>query len=83
MCIPQIKEPAKKAGRVVLTGVVAECCVLCTALEAMDMGCKVIYLRDCISGFTKEKEAATELILSGLSPLHVQIMTMQEYLDEK
>ncbi len=83
MCIPQIREQAKKADRVVLTGVVAECCVLYTALEAMDMGCKVIYLKDCISGFTKEKEAATELILSGLSPLHVQIMTMQEYLNEK
>ncbi len=83
MNIPQIRSQAIKAERVVLTGVVAECCVLYTALEAMDMGCKVIYLKDCISGFTKEKEQATELILSGLSPLHVQMMTMQEYFDEK
>ena len=82
MTIPQVREQALRADRLVLTGVVAECCVLYTALEAMDLGCKVIYLKDCISGFTKEKEAATELILSGLSPLHVQIMSMQEYLSE-
>ncbi|MBR1911613.1 MAG: isochorismatase family protein [Treponema sp.] len=82
MSIPFIREQARKADRVVLTGVVAECCVLYTALEAMDMGCKVIYLKDCVSGFTKEKEAATELILSGLSPLYVLIMTKEAYLNE-
>ncbi|MCR5762101.1 MAG: isochorismatase family protein [Treponema sp.] len=82
MSIPQVRKQALNAGRVILTGVVAECCVLYTALEAMDMGCKVIYLTDCTSGFTKEKEDATKLIFSGLCPLHIQMMTLEEYLTE-
>ncbi len=84
--IPQIKKrcikTTEKGGRIIVTGVVAECCVLSTIFDAMDYGCRIIYLTDAASGFTKEKEAATILTLSGLSPLHVQIMTTEEYLNE-
>ncbi len=82
MCIPELREKAQKAGRVILTGVVAECCVLFTAIDLIDMGCKLVYLTDACSGFTKEKEAATELVLQGLSPLHCQLMTAGNYESE-
>ena len=57
--IPQVRELAKHASRVVISGVVAECCVLSTALSAIDAGCKVIYLTDAVAGLnaTSRKEA--------------------------
>ena len=79
MHVPELREAAQKAGRVILTGVVAECCVLFTAIDLIDLGCKLVYLKDACSGFTKEKEAATELVLQGLSPLHCLLTTCGEY----
>ena len=64
--IPQVRELAKHASRVVISGVVAECCVLSTVLSAIDNA-------------TSRKEA--ENILSYLSPLHTELMTTQQYLD--
>lgn len=83
LAIPEVLESAKKSSRVIITGVVAECCVLSTVFALIDEGIYTIYLSDAVSGLTKEKEKATELVLSGLSPLHVKIMTTKEYLLEK
>lgn len=83
MVVPQVLEAARKAGRVVVTGVVAECCVLSTVLALIDEGIYVIYLTDGVSGLDRPKEEATELILSGLSPLHVLMMSTDDYLLEK
>lgn len=80
LAIPEVLTAAKQADRVIITGVVAECCVLSTVMELIDAGIYVIYLTDGVSGLTKEKEKATELILSGLSPLHLSLMTTEEYL---
>lgn len=80
LAIPEVFEAAKNAGRVVVTGVVAECCVLATVLALIDAGIYTVYLTDGVSGLTREKEAAAELILSGLSPLHVRMMTVDEYI---
>jgi nicotinamidase-related amidase len=82
LAIPEVLEAAKRADRVIIGGVVAECCVLSTVLALIDAGIYTVYLTDGVSGFTKEKEAATELIFSGLSPLHIQTMTVDEYLAE-
>lgn len=71
-----------RGGRVVLTGVVAECCVLWTACAAIDLGCHVVYLTDAVSGLDRPKEAASELVLSGLSPLQCALMTAADYLNE-
>lgn len=80
LAIPEVLTAAKKADRVIVTGVVAECCVLSTVFALIDAGIYVIYLTDAVSGLDKEKEAATELTLSGLSPLHLSMMTTDEYL---
>lgn len=74
------KKASAKGGRVVLTGVVAECCVLFTAMALIDEGIYCIYLTDAVSGLDKPKEEATELVFKGLSPLHIQMMTVEEYL---
>lgn len=80
LAIPEVLETAKKADRVIVTGVVAECCVLSTVFALIDAGIYTVYLTDGVSGLDRPKEEATELILSGLSPLHLSIMTVEEYL---
>lgn len=80
---PQVRMAAKRAGRVVLTGVVAECCVLATAMECIDMGCHMIWLTDGCSGEDLSTEAAVQKSLVGLSPLHITFMTTAEYLSEE
>lgn len=82
LAIPEVLEAAKKADRVIISGVVAECCVLSTVLALIDAGIYTVYLRDGVSGLDREKEEATELILSGLAPLHVDMMTVEKYLAE-
>lgn len=82
LAIPEVLQAAQRADRVVITGVVAECCVLSTVFALIDAGIYVVYLTDGVSGLDREKEAATELVLSGLSPLHLCMMTVKEYLGE-
>lgn len=77
------KNTIKNGGRVVLTGVVSECCVLSTAMSAIDLGCKIIYLKDAVAGSNKKSEKAAELIMHGMEPVHAKVMTSQEYLEEK
>lgn len=78
--IPEVRDAAKKADRVILTGVVAECCVLATAFALIDAGVKVIYLTDGVAGIDDETEKATIKVLEGLAPTQVEIMTTEEYL---
>lgn len=83
MKIPEIAELARSVDRVVLTGVVAECCVLATMMEAIDLGCQVVYLTDCISGQSEQNEAAIQKIAESFAPLHTLVMTGEEYLLQK
>ena len=69
-------------GRIVLTGVVAECCVLATFFEGTDAGYRFIYLTDACAGVDADSERAVQTILQGLSPLHVELMTTAEYIAE-
>lgn len=81
--IPEVLEMCRRARRVVVGGVVAECCVLSTVLSLIDEGIYVVYLTDGVSGLDKPKEDAVTLTFSGLSPLHVKMMTTEEYLKEE
>ena len=67
---------------IVLTGVVAECCVLATMLEAIDLGIQVVYLLDCVAGQTPHKEACARQIADDFSPIHTLVMSSEEYLRE-
>ena len=66
--------------RIALTGVVAECCVMATMMDAIDMGYEVIYLYDCISGCTPENERAILALAKTFCPIHTQVMTCDEYI---
>ena len=81
--IPEVVEAAKKAGRLVISGVVAECCVLSTVLSAIDAGCKVIYLTDAVAGLSEASRKETEKIVSYFAPLHTELMTTEEYLKDE
>ena len=70
-------------GRIVLTGVVAECCVLSTFFEGTDAGYRFVYLTDACAGVDADSERAVQTILQGLSPLHVELMTTAEYIAER
>lgn len=74
---------ARQARRLVITGVVAECCVLSTVFGAIDAGCKVVYLTDAVTGLSAESEAQTEQIVRYFSPLHTEVMTTAEYLAQQ
>lgn len=82
---PYVRAAADKAmvhgGDIVLTGVVAECCVLSTFFQGADLGYHFIYLTDACAGLDDETEAAVKKVLEGLSPLHVELMTTEEYLN--
>ena len=78
--IPEVLEKAKCAKRVVVSGVVAECCVLATVMALIDEGIKVIYLTDAVAGIDDQTESAVIKVLEGLAPLHIECMTTEEYL---
>ncbi len=82
MAIPEVREAAFRSNQVVISGVVAECCVLATVMSLIDAGIPVIYLTDAVAGIDSDTEAAVELVLAGLEPLHVRRMTTEEYLTE-
>ncbi len=68
---PELRERVRCFERIFIAGVVAECCVLSTIYDLIDMGKKVVYLSEGIAGETREKEEMVKNILSGLCPLHV------------
>ncbi len=82
-CLKQEKilEAAKRADHLLLAGVVAECCVLFTMTEAIDLGIPVIYLTDCCSGQTPEKEEMIKVIAGNSDPVHLSVMTSKEYME--
>lgn len=68
----------KKA--VVLAGVVADCCVLATMYDAIDLGYEVVYLYDCIGGVSSQSEAEIRALAEVFSPVHTSVMSSEEYL---
>ena len=66
--------------RVILAGVVAECCILATMIDAIDMGFEVVYLYDCIAGQTEENENMIKSIAESFSPIHTRVMSSDDYI---
>ena len=81
--IPELRRLSEKAEHVVITGVVAECCVLSSVLSAIDLGYPVIFIKDGVSGLSPESEAETEKIVSYFAPVHTTVMTADEYIKMK
>ena len=75
-----VAEAAAKADRILLSGVVAECCVLATLMEAIDLGIHAVYLPDCCAGQTDENEERVRTIAESFVPVHTLVMNTEEYL---
>ena len=73
-------EWAHPADRLVVCGVIAECCVLATVLEAAERGADIVYLTDACASTSKEKLRMTEVILAEDFAPHVTLMTAGDYL---
>lgn len=78
--IPELVKMATRAEHVLLSGVVAECCIAATLLEAIDLGYKVIYLEDCISGQTDQNEESICTLAKSFSPMHTLVMDSGRYI---
>ena len=76
----QVLEACKGKDAIVLSGVVAECCIIATMMELIDLGCQTIYLYDCVSGQTPENEAAIRKLAESFAPMHTLVMSSEEYL---
>ena len=76
---PDFKSLMARAGRIVITGVMSECCVLATAIDAIDTGTPVVYLIDACSGSTQEYEDMATAMMEFASPTHTAVMTCEEY----
>lgn len=67
----ELRDKLREFDVIYVAGVVAECCVLSTVFELIDMGKKVIFCKDAIAGQKSEKEMAVIEVLKALSPLHI------------
>lgn len=78
---PELVKAAKAADRVLVTGVVAECCILATVEALIDLGVKVLYIKDAVSGQSEEYEKMVEKLVESFSTMHTQVCTTREYLE--
>ncbi len=78
--VREILRLASLSDRVVLTGVVAECCVLATMMDAIDLGFRTVYLTDCISGQSEKNERCIRKIAESFSSVHTLVMDSETYL---
>ncbi len=83
LLVPELRELASAYDRVVITGVVAECCVLSTVFSCIDEGFPFVYISDAVSGLSDRSEAESAAIISYMEPVHGVTMTTDEYLREK
>ena len=80
MDAPEVLRAMEGKKAVVLAGVTAECCVLATMMDAMDLGYEVVYLYDCIAGQSAELEAQVRGIAEIFEPTQITVMSSAEYL---
>lgn len=78
--IKEVQEAASLATSIIVTGVVAECCVLSTVMSLIDAGKYVYYVYDAIAGATSETEQETMKVLEGLTYVHLRFVTTEEML---
>ena len=78
--IPELRRILGQYDRILLTGVVAECCILSTMMSLIDEGAHVCYLKDGIAGQSPEWEARIEAVAASFSPIHTEVLTAKEYL---
>ncbi|MGW1953219.1 cysteine hydrolase family protein [Streptomyces sp. NPDC001920] len=78
---PELARRAAWEGRLVLTGVSTDCCVLSTALAAADAGVEVLVAADACAGANDDSHVRALRILDAYRPL-IRVTTVAELLRE-
>lgn len=78
---PDLARRLGPAGRLVLTGVSTDCCVLSTALAAADAGVEVVVVTDACAGADDAAHARALRIMESYGPL-IRLTTVTELLAE-
>lgn len=81
LSVPSLRKLMAEYDRVVVTGVVAECCVLSTVMSLIDLGIPFVYVPDAVSGISDRTEDDTKEIISYMTPVHGSILSVKEYLN--
>ncbi|MFF7166984.1 cysteine hydrolase family protein [Streptomyces sp. NPDC008086] len=76
---PELAHRAAPEGRLVLTGVSTDCCVLSTALAAADAGVEVLVPADACAGVDDDSHAKALHVLDLYRPL-IRVTTVAELL---
>lgn len=80
--IPELMRRLSSYDRVLLSGVVAECCVLSTAEGLIDAGMQVLYLKDAVAGQSGGFEQMVCCLMERFIPVHTRILTVADYLSQ-
>jgi nicotinamidase-related amidase len=75
---PQLKALVDSHDTIALCGVVADCCVLATALDIIDTGKPILYLADAVGEYKLNSGKAVLDIMHNMK-LHVTTLTADEY----
>ncbi len=78
---PEFARRATPEGRLVLTGVSTDCCVLSTALAAADAGVEVLVVADACAGADDDSHTKALQVLDLYRPL-IRVTTVAELLAE-
>ncbi|MGA5898073.1 cysteine hydrolase family protein [Streptomyces venetus] len=76
---PELAERVGRGGRLVLTGVSTDCCVLSTALAAADAGVEVTVVADACAGADDASHATALRVMDLYRPL-IRVVTSDEVL---
>jgi nicotinamidase-related amidase len=74
---PELAEAVGPGGRLVLSGVTTDCCVLTTALAAVDAGVQVQVVADACAGVDEASHHKTLDIMRLYSPM-LEVVTVEE-----
>lgn len=74
---PELAEAVGPGGRLVLSGVTTDCCVLTTALAAADAGVQVQVVADACAGVDEASHQKTLDIMRLYSPM-LEVVTVEE-----
>jgi nicotinamidase-related amidase len=74
---PELAALVPEGGEMVLAGVATDCCVLATALAAVDAGRFVTVVSDACAAVSDEAQSQTLSLLGLLAPM-CQVLTSQE-----
>ncbi|MCC8069318.1 MAG: cysteine hydrolase [Ruminococcus sp.] len=74
-----LKELIDSHKKVAICGVVADCCILSTALDIIDVGKPLIYLQDAIGEYKQNSGKAVLDIMDNMK-LHVNTIHVEDFL---